>query len=224
MASIARRGSRGAALRVIGAVAGAVFLPVLVGCAAPGTDPATAPAGGVASARPATSAAPAEADCVRAGAPVARPGNVGRPGGGAPATTSRPPGTRHPLTDEQRRAEEFRRQQATNDAFRQRGTLDEEAASGARACAADVRRSLNLLSAGGRDEPGQEAVRRAIVATGLTEVTVRPPGRLDLGPADGLIFAGWTGRACVFGSVRPGDVAVEIGARIADGGCLPAPG
>ncbi|MEU2664064.1 hypothetical protein [Micromonospora sp. NBC_01740] len=237
----------GGARRVVGAFAVAVLLPVLVGCAAPGSDPTSAPAGGVApadgtttaggtapaastapdggvgSARPVTSPAPPEADCVRAGTPVARPGQVAPSGGGVPAVTSRPPGTRQPLTDEQRRAEEFRRQQAANDAFRQRGTLGEEAASGARACAADVRKSLKLLTAGGRDEPGQEAVRRAIVATGLTGVTVRPPGRLDLGPVDGLVFAGWTGRACVFGSVRAGDVTVEIGTRIADGGCLPAP-
>ncbi|MER5332643.1 hypothetical protein [Micromonospora sp. NPDC002717] len=133
------------------------------------------------------------------------------------------PGGGQPLTDEQQRAEEFRRQQAANDAFRQRGTLDAEAASGARACAAEVMRSLNLLTVGGREDPGEESVRRAVAATGLTEVTVRPPGRLDLGPGDGLLFAGWTGRACVFGSVRAGDVAVEIGTRIADGGCLPAP-
>ncbi|MEH0969908.1 hypothetical protein V6U77_02040 [Micromonospora sp. CPCC 205546] len=178
----------------------------------------------MASGRPATSPALVEADCVRVGTPAAHPGDVARSGDGAPTATSRPPGTRHPLTDEQLRAEEFRRQQAANDGFRQRGTLGEAAASGARACAAEVSRSLNLLTVDGRDEPGQEAVRRAIVATGLTGVTVRPPGRLDLGPADGLIFAGWTGRACVFGSVRAGDVTVEIGARIADGGCLPAPG
>ncbi|SCL58527.1 hypothetical protein [Micromonospora peucetia] len=219
MTSLPRPGLGGAARRVIGAVAGTVvFLPVLAGCAAPGTGPTT-PAGSTASALPATSA-PAEADCVSAGTPTARPGEASRPGAGAPATTSPPPG---PLTDEQRRAEEFRRQQAANDGFRQRGTLSPEAASGARSCAAEVRRSLNLLTAGGQDDPGQEAVRRAIVATGLTGVNVRPPGRLDLGPVDGLVFAGWTGQACVFGNVRAGDVVVEIGTRIADGGCLPAP-
>jgi hypothetical protein len=207
----------------IGAVAGAALLPVLAGCAAPGTGPVAAPAGSAASAVPATSAAPAEARCVRAGTPVARPGEAARPGGGAPTATSGPPGGEQPLTDEQRREEEFRRQQAANDAFRQRGTLDAEAASGARACAAEVLKSLNLLTVGGRDDPRAESVRRAIVATGLTDVTVRPPGRLDLGPGGGLLFAGWTGRACVFGSVRAGDVVVEIGTRIADGGCLPAP-
>ncbi len=62
-----------------------------------------------------------------------------------------------------------------------------------------------------------------MAATGLVDVVVRPPGRLDLGPGDGLLFAGWTGRACVFGSVRRDDIKVEIGTRIADGGCLPAP-
>ncbi|MEU6072603.1 hypothetical protein [Micromonospora sp. NPDC047074] len=228
MTSLPRRPARGATRRLIGAVVGTVFLPVLVSCAAPGTLPTTTPAGGApassgASVLPATSTASAEAACASAGKRVARPGKSARPGGDAPAATSRPPGTRHPVTEEQLRAEEFRRQQAANDAFRQRGTLGEEAASGARACAADVMKRLNLLTTGGRGEPGQETIQRAIVATGLTEVTVRPPGRLDLGAADGLIFAGWTGRACVFGSVRAGDVVVEIGARIADGGCLPAP-
>ncbi|MFG3698916.1 hypothetical protein ACGF5C_13515 [Micromonospora sp. NPDC047620] len=205
-----------------------MLLPVLAGCAAPGTGPGTGPASApndsIAPALPTTSATITEARCVGAKAPVARPGEFTRTAGGAPtATPSRPAGGQ-PLTDEQRREEEFRRQQAANDAFRQRGTLDAEAASGARACAAEVMRSLNLLTAGGRDDPGEESVRRAVAATGLTDVTVRPPGRLDLGPGDGLIFAGWTGRACVFGSVRAGDVAVEIGTRIADGGCLPAPG
>ncbi|MFY1597265.1 hypothetical protein [Micromonospora sp. WMMD737] len=238
----------GGARRAVGAFAVAVLLPVLVSCAAPGSDPTTAPAGGVApadgtttaggtapvastapdggvgSARPAASTAQPEAGCARAGTPVRRPGQAARSAGGVPAATSRPPGTGQPLTDEQRRAAEFLRQQAANDGFRQRGTLDEEAASGARACAAKLSRDLDLLTAGGRDQPGQEAVRRMVAAIGLTEVTVRTPGRLDLGPADGLVFAGWTGRACVFGSVRAGDVTVEIGARIADGGCLPAPG
>lgn len=57
----------------------------------------------------------------------------------------------------------------------------------------------------------------------LTNIVVRPPGRLDPGPRDGLIFAGWTGHACVFGSYRKSETVVEIGAPIADGGCLPAP-
>ncbi|MFG1886427.1 hypothetical protein ACGFIR_00935 [Micromonospora sp. NPDC049051] len=179
-----------------------------------------APGGIAAPGLPATSTAPAQADCVRKGTPATRPGPVAQPGGTAASGSSVP---RQPPTDEQRRAEEFRRQQAANDGFRQRGTLGEEAASGARACAAQLRRSLNLLTAGGRDQPGQEAVRRTVEATGLTEITVRAPGRLDLGPAGGLVFAGWTGRACVFGSVRAGAVVVEIGTRIADGGCLPAP-
>ncbi|MFG3422205.1 hypothetical protein [Micromonospora sp. NPDC048063] len=223
MTSVPRPGRRRAARWAIGAVTGTVLLPVLAGCAAPGTGPGTGPASSnsAASALPATSAAITEARCVRAATPVARPGEVARPGT-ATATPSRP-GSGQPLTDEQRR-EEFRRQQAANDAFRQRGTLDAKAASGARACAAEVLRRLNLLTVGGRDDPGEESVRRAVAATGLAGVTVRPPGRLDLGPGDGLLFAGWTGRACVFGSVRAGDVAVEIGTRIADGGCLPAPG
>ena len=127
------------------------------------------------------------------------------------------------MTDEQLRQEEFLRQQAANKAFRQRGTLDPAAAGGAHACAAEVQRVINLLTVGGRDAPEEEAVRQAVAGTGLLDVAVRPPGRLDLGPGDGLIFSGWTGRACVFGSVRQDDITVEFGTRIADGGCLPAP-
>ncbi|GIJ28814.1 hypothetical protein Vqi01_39760 [Micromonospora qiuiae] len=182
----------------------------------------------------------AEARCAVAG--TAPPAVVPEPGGGVTSAATPPPnvvvepsgvvaspivpavpGTGNPVTDEQLRQEEFLRQQAANKAFRQRGNLDPEASDGARACAAEVSQGLNLLPVGGQDEPEQEVVERALAVTGLVDVVVRPPGRLDLGPGNGLLFAGWTGRACVFGSVRRDDIQVEVGTRIADGGCLPAP-
>ncbi|MFY1573689.1 hypothetical protein ACN26Z_02215 [Verrucosispora sp. WMMD703] len=163
----------------------------------------------------------AEARC--AAAASALPEIVTKPAAPSGVSTAPVPlGTGYPMADERVREEMLRRQQAANDAFRQRGTLEPDTAAGARACATEVLKGLNLLTAGGRDEPDEKAVRRAVTATGLTDVVVRPPGRLDLGPGDGLIFAGWTGRACVFGSVRD-EITVEIGTRIADGGCLPAP-
>ncbi|WP_146603504.1 hypothetical protein [Micromonospora endophytica] len=137
---------------------------------------------------------------------VVSPAVPGSLGTGSPVTDAG-----SPMTDEQLRQEEFLRQQAANKAFRQRGNLDPLAADGARSCASEVSQSLNLLTAGGRDEPDEESVQQALAATGLTDVIVRPPGRLDLGPGDGLIFAGWTGQACVYGSVRRADITVEIG-------------
>ncbi|GGM51453.1 hypothetical protein GCM10011608_40470 [Micromonospora sonchi] len=214
-----------------------MLLSTLVACAQPGNAPTADPGENAPPAIPATPAA--EARCAVA---VAAPPVVPEPGGGVTSTTTPPakmvvepsgvgtsptvpavPDAGNPMMDEQLRQEEFLRQQAANKAFRQRGNLDPETADGARACAAEVSQGLNLLIVGGRGEPEQEAVERTLTATGLVDVVVRPPGRLDLGPGDGLLFAGWTGRACVFGSVRRDDIKVEIGTRIADGGCLPAP-
>ncbi|RUL91581.1 hypothetical protein [Verrucosispora sp. FIM060022] len=201
-----------------GAVAGVLLVSALTACAPPGSAPSSGPTSAAVPATPIV-----EARCAAAaGTPpevVAKPsGTVTSPG------TPEAVGSGHPMTDEQLRQEEFLRQQAANKAFRQRGTLDPAATGGAHACAAEVQRVLNLLTVGGQDAPEEEAVRQAVADTGLLDVVVRPPGRLDLGPGDGLVFSGWTGRACVFGSVRQDDITVEFGTRIADGGCLPAPG
>ncbi|WP_406106545.1 hypothetical protein [Micromonospora globbae] len=202
------------------ALAAAVLLPALVACAPPDARPAAdaaeEPAAATTVARPLVP----EARCAVPGPVVARPPHEPAPARSTPAGATP---SRSPLGEEQRREEMLRRQQAANDAFRQRGTLAPEAAEGARACAGEVARHLNLLTAGGRNDADEAAVRRVVEGTGLTSVTVRSPGRLDNGPGDGLLFAGWTGRACVFGSVGQGEVRVEIGAPIADGGCLPAP-
>jgi hypothetical protein len=37
-----------------------------------------------------------------------------------------------------------------------------------------------------------------------------------------MLFAGWTGQACVFGEHGPTYTEVDVGNQIADGGCLPA--
>ncbi|MGC5032352.1 hypothetical protein [Micromonospora sp. DT229] len=197
------------------AVVGLLLVSTLAACALPGTDPSAGPDG---SATPVV-----EARCaVGAGTPP----EVGAEPEGTVTSPAAPTaaGSGHPMTDEQLREEEFLRQQAANKAFRQRGTLDPAAAGGAHTCAVQVQYVLDLLTADDQETPGEETVRQAVAGTGLMDVTVRPPGRLDLGPGDGLLFSGWTGRACVFGSVRSEKVTVEFGTRVADGGCLPAPG
>ncbi|WBB55777.1 hypothetical protein [Verrucosispora sp. WMMD573] len=207
--------------RVATALAGTLLTTSLFACAVPGSRPTAESDREAVPPNPLPSVV--EARC--AATATAPPEVVTRPADPSGASTAPTPlGTGHPMSDERVREEMLRRQQAANDAFRERGTLEPDTAAGARACATEVLKGLNLMTAGGRDEPDEKAVRRAVTATGLTEVVVRPPGRLDLGPGDGLIFAGWTGRACVFGSVRQDDIVVEIGTRIADGGCLPAPG
>ena len=66
-------------------------------------------------------------------------------------------------------------------------------------------------------------VRKALAAAGLGDAEVRAPGRLDLGPGDGVVFSTWTGQACVFGFHSPKyGTTVEYGTRVADGGCSPA--
>ncbi|MFF5214140.1 hypothetical protein [Micromonospora sp. NPDC000442] len=214
------RPARGSGRRIATALTGTLLTTSLFACAVPGSRPAAESDQDVVPPNPLPSVA--EARCVAAAA--APPEGVTKaPVPSGASTAPIPSGTGHSMADERVREEMLRRQQAANDAFRQRGTLEPETAAGARACATEVLKGLNLLTADGRDEPDEEAVRRAVTATGLTDVVVRPPGRLDLGPGGGLIFAGWTGRACVFGNVRSDDITVEIGARIADGGCLPAP-
>lgn len=181
---------------------------VATGCAKPAENSPNPPQAGL-------SITPFAARCVQV-QPARTPD---KPTPGTPSTpwdipTGMPSG-------EQQQEEMLRRQHAANKAFRQRGTLSEEAARGAQACADEILRAAQLRAASG--DLDAKALEDVLVNAGLAEVTVRPPGRLDVGPDDGLIFAGWTGRACVFGTARQEKITVEIGTRIADGGCLPAP-
>ena len=80
---------------------------------------------------------------------------------------------------------------------------------------------LNQLHAQQKfDAASIEDVLRGV---GLDEVIARPAGRLDLAGRDGLLFAGSTGQACVYGEFGPDVTDVQLGSGIADGGCLPAP-
>jgi hypothetical protein len=118
--------------------------------------------------------------------------------------------------------EQFRRNHDANKAYRNRQPLSPAADAANRPCAEELRRNLTLLAAGNTYDA--ESIKRILVGMGLTEATARPPGRLDLAGSGGLLFAGWTGQACVFGEYGPNVMTIEYGSMIADGGCLPAPG
>jgi hypothetical protein len=123
------------------------------------------------------------------------------------------------LTEEQR-GELLKRNMDANHAFRNRGELPAAAVPGAVRCAIRAEDALAPLAK--KKDYTENSVRAALEKAGLQEVGVRPPGRLDLGYGDGVVFSGWTGRACVFGALNPHVTQVEYGTQIADGGCLPA--
>jgi hypothetical protein len=131
------------------------------------------------------------------------------------ASASRPP-------TEQELAEQFERNQAANKSFRNRLPLRPEVSEANRPVADQVLAGLQRLRAEQRYDA--DSIRQVLVDAQLTDVTVRPRGRLDTGGGDGLIFAGWGNRACVFGEHGPTATTVDIGGPIMDGGCLTAPG
>ncbi|MEE6258434.1 hypothetical protein [Plantactinospora sonchi] len=164
--------------------------------------------------------------CSPTPAPVGSPGTTpGSSTAGIPVTDAPVPdlgatGTVRPPT-EQELAEQFGRNEQANKTYRIRGQLGQAAAGDATVCARQVQDVLDGLRKQERYDAA--ALTRALGRTPLTDIVVRPPGRLDASAGDGLLFAGWTGHACVFGSHGESGSTVEIGARIADGGCLPAP-
>ncbi|AVT40003.1 hypothetical protein C6W10_30185 [Plantactinospora sp. BB1] len=208
------------------ALSGTVLLLGLVvglGCARPGAD-----AGG---------GAPTPTGVVRptpAGSPSRSPYRCPPAPSAARVTPAPPAGTRSPgpMPDislgattrpptEQELAEQFHRNEEANEGFRTRGRLGDAAAADAAGCAIRVRAELDRLRRLGRYDV--TSLTEALGRTRLTQVEVRPPGRLDPAGGAGLLFAGWTGHACVFGSHGRPASTVEIGTPIRDGGCLPAP-
>jgi hypothetical protein len=109
---------------------------------------------------------------------------------------------------------------AENNAFRQRRPLTPAVLAAGNPYVIKVCQALSQLRT--TDQYGAAAVQAVLTAAGLSQVQARPPGRLDLGGGDGLVFAGWTGTACVFGTHRTDLTEVDLGSQIADGGCLPA--
>jgi hypothetical protein len=91
-----------------------------------------------------------------------------------------------------------------------------------RPCADAVRAGLERLRTQQRFDAA--AIEQVLADVGLDDAIARKAGRLDAGGASGgLLFAGSTGQACVFGEHGPNATTVELGSVIADGGCLPAP-
>lgn len=138
----------------------------------------------------------------------------------APIATKEPAPTVS-LTEEQQRERQFMLNYQANKMFRERHPLPADLAAANVRCVDEVRAGLTELDDTHRVDV--VAVTNVLVKVGLSNPTVRRPGRLDIGPGDGLIFARHTGAGCLFGSVSRTDVTVEVGGGILDGGCLPAP-
>lgn len=102
-----------------------------------------------------------------------------------------------------------------NKAFRNRHPLPDVVVAANQQCARLVRNSLELLRTQQRYDAA--AIRQVLAGIGLTAVTVRPAGRLGLACSGGLLFAGWTGQACVFGEHGAKATTVNVGSMIADG-------
>ncbi len=91
----------------------------------------------------------------------------------------------------------------------------------AQPCVRRIRAALEALRRQARYDVG--SVEQVLRDVGLTEIVVRAPGRLDLGPGDGVVFAGSSGVGCIFGQHAPEVTTVDFGSAVADGGCLVAP-
>jgi hypothetical protein len=87
-------------------------------------------------------------------------------------------------------------------------------------CADEVVKDLTLTNAQHRYDA--DSVKPVLDAAGLTDITVRPAGQRDPGGSGGLLFAGWTGQACIFGEYRPDHITAGVGDVVTGGGCLPA--
>jgi hypothetical protein len=116
---------------------------------------------------------------------------------------------------------DFADRQRANKAFRDRYALSAAAQARNQPCADAVRAALEDLRR--RNRYDDKAIVEVLTAVGLTGAVARPAGRLDVAGNGGLLFAGWTGQACVFGEHGPAATTVDVGGIIKDGGCLPAP-
>jgi hypothetical protein len=150
---------------------------------------------------------------------AAKPARSAKPAGSATPARSSAPRVVGSLS-EQDRGELFRRNQAANKAFRERHPLPPKVQAANQPCVDAVRDGLFGLRADGRYDA--DSIRQVLASTGLTALTVRPPGRLDLAGSGGLLFAGSTGQGCVFGEYGIKPLEVSFGSQVADGGCLPA--
>jgi hypothetical protein len=189
----------------------AMIFSLVAGCARPGVDGA---APSVSShAGPSTARFPEElASCVTR-SPQPPPHVV------TPSTAP------HSLTAQEleqlrRLNDEIRRRNTPDGAFfRDRRPLAVDVQAASQPCADEVLRGLTLMAAQNRYDA--DSVTLILSGAGLTDITVRPPGRQDPAGTSGLLFAGWTGQACVFGEYRPNHITAGVGNVATGGGCLP---
>jgi hypothetical protein len=137
---------------------------------------------------------------------------------GAQPHTSVPPAARE-LEKLRRLNEELRRTSIPDKAFfRNRRPLAADVQAANQPCADEVVRGLTLMGADNRYDT--DSVKLVLSGAGLTDVTARPAGRREPAGFGGLLFAGWTGQACVFGEDGPHHITAGVGAVVAGGGCL----
>jgi hypothetical protein len=189
----------------------AMIFSLLAGCARPGVDGAAPGASGHAG--PSAARFPEElASCVER-SPQPPPALV------TPSTGQ------HSLTEQEleqlrRLNDEIRRRNTPDGAFfRDRRPLAADVQAASQPCADEVVRGLTLISVQNRYDA--DSVKVVLGGAGLTDITVRPPGRQDPAGSGGLLFAGWTGQACVFGEYRPNHITAGVGSVVTGGGCLP---
>jgi hypothetical protein len=102
--------------------------------------------------------------------------------------------------------------------FRNRRPLPADLQAANQPCADEVVRGLTLMGAENRYDP--DSVKLILGGAGLTDLTIRPAGRQDRAGSGGLLFAGWTGQACVFGEDGPNHITAGVSAVVTSGGCL----
>jgi hypothetical protein len=117
--------------------------------------------------------------------------------------------------------DQFDLNNAANNMFRQRHAMPALYVAAAEPCVRRVRAGLETLRKQNRYD--NDSVARVLRDAGLTDITTRAPGRLDLGPGDGVVFAAETGVGCLFGQHAPETSTADFGSAVADGGCLVAP-
>lgn len=146
---------------------------------------------------------------------IAQGSPAGRPGASVRAPAA------HALEALRHANDELRRAYAPEKSFfRDRRPLAADWQTANQPCADTVIKDLTLLRAQNRYDA--DSVTLILGRAGLTRITVRPAGRPDPPGSGALVFAGWTGAACVFGEYGPDRLTAGVGGVVSGGGCLPA--
>jgi hypothetical protein len=128
-----------------------------------------------------------------------------------PSTPDPTPAVTNEVMERARRALEHGRSAAP---IPRRGAVPAAGVAGAEECVQMLNLTFTLLTYGSTKVPSATEVRQALDDVGLTRVVVRAR---TAGPA----FAGWSGKACVFGEFRGATPILGIAAPTDDGTCLP---